>query len=498
MMTSRFSRASARRRLIFASAVMPLVLGQSVRGQADARASRKVPAKSVVTPLIDVPRIPFTRTVLRNGLVVLLHEDHSSPIVALDLTYHVGSMDEPVGKRGFAHLFEHSMFNGSANVAPGEHLRIIQAAGGDGNAHTWEDRTVYFERFPQHLLETVLWLEADRMAFLPARVDSARFESERAAVFNEIGLRVDAGPAAGDLAKEAFIGAMYPDPHPYHTTPFGVMSELRAATLDDMMSFFHTYYVPNNATLSIAGDFKTTEAQKLVAKYFGGIPRGAPVKHPAVSNASLPAETRIVLEDLRGNTRQLWIGWRTASSRSPDRMALVALSAILSDGPTSRLYQALVTDRKLATNVPSGPNANIDLEHAGFVQVVVVPTPTASMTDIEHVVDSVVTDLKGSRVKPEELRRWLARYSVNSIRVSQSDLAKAQTLAEGETIYGTPAVMRDDIDVARHLTPADLQRVARKYLTPGRVVLSIVPAGKLDLISKPDEPYTNVTRRKAP
>jgi zinc protease len=162
------------------------------------------------------------------------------------------------------------------------------------------------------------------------------------------------------------------------------------------------------------------------------------------------------------------------------------------------LYQALVTDRKLATNVPSGPNANIDLEHAGFVQVVVVPTPTASMTDIEYVVDSVVTDLKGSRVKPEELRRWLARYSVNSIRVSQSDLAKAQTLAEGETIYGTPAVMRDDIDVARHLTPADLQRVARKYLTPGRVVLSIVPAGKLDLISKPDEPYTNVTRRKAP
>src|SRR4051812_25656230 len=285
MMKSRLW-ARARRRVLVAAcgAVVIAMNADLVQAQRDKRSSRSLPAKLVVRPAIDVPRIAYTRSVLKNGLVVLLHEDHSSPIVALDLTYHVGSKDEPVGKRGFAHLFEHSMYNGSAHVGPGEHLRIIQAAGGDGNANTREDRTVYFERFPENMLETVLWLEAERMAFLPDRLDTARFEAERKAVLNEYGFRYDAGPVAADRAMEAFIGAMYPDPHPYHTAPLGVMSELEAATLDDMMAFFHKYYVPNNATLSISGDFTTADVQKLVGKYFGGIPRGPAVSHPAVTN----------------------------------------------------------------------------------------------------------------------------------------------------------------------------------------------------------------------
>jgi zinc protease len=498
MMKSRFFGDLSARLVSVCALVTLALLGRIASGQSDSRVSRKLQTKPALTPLIDVPKIPYTRTVLKNGLVVLLHEDHSSPIVAVDVTYHVGSKDEPVGKRGFAHFFEHSMFNGSANVAPGEHWRIIQGSGGDGNANTVEDRTRYFERFPENLLETVLWLEADRMAFLTERLDSSRFESERSAVINEYGLRFDAGPASGSLAQEAFVGAIFPDPHPYHTLPIGVMAELKTTTLTDLVAFFNKYYVPNNAVLSIAGDFKTADVQKLVAKYFGGIPRGAAVTHPVVSSSPLPAESRIVLEDQRGNTRQLWIGWRGASSRSADRMALVALSGILSDGPSSRLYRALVTDRKLATSVPRGLNAHFDLEDAGLMQLTILPTPTASMTDIERVVDSVVAEIKASPVQPEELRRWLARYSVSSIRGAQADLAKADSLAEGETIYGTPSVMANNIDAARRLKPADLQRVARKYLTPGRVVLSIVPAGKLDQISKPDQPYTNVTRRRTP
>jgi zinc protease len=294
---------------------------------------------------------------------------------------------------------------------------------------------------------------------------------------------------------EAFIGAMFPDPHAYHTSVFGVMSELKSTTLDDLRSFFATYYVPNNATLTLTGDFTAAEARRLAERYFGGIPRGAAVKHPVVVTAPLKSEIRVALEDQRGNTQQLWMGWRGASSTSSDRMALTALSGILSDGPTSRLTRALVNDRKLASSVPRGSNTNVDLEGAGFLQVVVVPAPGASMTTIEQVVDSVIADARNTAPRPEELRRWLARYSVTSIASRQSDLAKAQLLGEGETIYRTPAVLSKDIDEARRLTPADIQRVAKKYLTPERVVMSIVPAGKLDLVSKPSEPFTNLTRK---
>jgi zinc protease len=294
---------------------------------------------------------------------------------------------------------------------------------------------------------------------------------------------------------EAFIGTMFPDPHPYHTTPLGVMSELKSTTLDDLRSFFATYYVPNNATLTLTGDFTAAEARKLVERYFGGIPRAAAVKHPTAPTTPLKSEVRVALEDQRGNTQQLWMGWRGASSTSPDRMALTALSAILSEGPTSRVARALVNDRKLASSVPRGVNINVDLETAGFLQVVIVAAPNASMTAIEQVVDSVVADARNTAPRPEELRRWLARYSVTSITSTQLDLSKADRLGEGETIYRTPAVLSNDIDEARRLRPADIQRVAKKYLTPERVVMSIVPAGKLDLVSKPNEPFTNLTRK---
>jgi zinc protease len=269
-------------------------------------------------------------------------------------------------------------------------------------------------------------------------------------------------------------------------------------TVQDVRAFFETYYVPNNATLAIAGDFNSADTRTLVGRYFGGLPRGTAIPRPVVTNAPLSAESRIALEDQRGNTRQLWIGWRGAPTTSPDRMALTALAAILGDGATSRLYRTLVGDRKLATTVPRGPNGHFDLENGGILQLVIVPAPTASMTEIEGVVDSIVAGVRNAPVKPEELRRWLATYSVALIRSSQSDSSKARILGEGESLYRTPAILSKDIEDARRLTPADLQRVARKYLTPGRVVMSIVPAGRLDLVSKPNEPFTNVTRRETP
>ena len=233
------------------------------------------------------------------------------------------------GKRGFAHLFEHAMFNGSAHVEPGEHMRIIQSAGGVANATTREDRTDFWQVAPSNMLETTLWLEADRMAFFPAQLRLAALRAGACGGRQRVRPSVRRRAGFGNLAKEAFIGAMFPDPHAYHTTVYGVMSELKSTTLDDLRSFT-TYDAPNNATLTLSGDFAAADARKLVERYFGGIPRGAAVKHPTALAAPLKSEIRVALEDQRGNTQQLWMGWRGASSTSPDRMALTALSGILS------------------------------------------------------------------------------------------------------------------------------------------------------------------------
>jgi zinc protease len=454
----------------------------------------KAPASltKLAAPQVDVPRLKYTRFVMPNGLVVILHEDHSAPVVAVNLTYHVGSMDEPVGKRGLAHLFEHTMFGGSAHVAAGEHSRILQEVGGKPNGQTSNDKTVYTEEVPPNMLATALWLEAERMAFLPASLDSQRFELQRSEVINEYGLRFEASPAADDLAAESLLESLFPDPHPYHTGPIGIMAELKAATLDDVRAFFAKYYVPNNATLVLAGDFETADARKTVERYFGGLPGGAVVTHPMVPQTPLAGESRVVLEDRVANTQQLWIGWRGAPSKSKDRIALVALSAILTRGPTSRLWQALVTQHRLATPLPP-INGSYDLAGVGIFQIVASPLGSASMTDIERVTDSVVADVRDHGVRTEELRRWLAAFTVNSVTRLQKASVRADLLGDGDVVYGDPGAELNDIDAARLLTPADIQRVARQYLVPGRVVMSIVPAGKVELRSKPDAPYRNVT-----
>jgi len=448
---------------------------------------------------VDVPKIAYTRFALPNGLTVVLHEDHVTPLVAVNLEYYVGSKDELPGKRGLAHLFEHMMFEGSAYVAPGEHGRIVQEAGGTKNGHTFEDRTEYVNQVPSNMLETVIWLEAERMAFLPARLDSERFERARDAVLNEYGQTFDGlSVNAGNLGGEALLTGLFPDPHPYATSVFGVMSELSATTVRDVQAFFDKYYAPNNATLAIVGDFATADARAMIERYFGGIPRRGAVVRAAVPTSPLTREKRLALEDKRANTLQLWIGWRGAAAASKDRIALTALGAILSGSRTSRLYRALVDERKLATGLPANRNGHFDLESAGIFQIIVTGNPNVSMTEIERVVDSVVAGVREAGVQPDELRRWLATYTVSSITRLQPVAAKAALLAEGQLLHGDPSALLAEVTAARRLTVADLQRVARQYLIPGRVVMSVVPAGKLELLSKPNEPYVNKTRGKAP
>ena len=272
------------------------------------------------------------------------------------------------------------------------------------------------------------------------------------------------------------------------------MSELKTATVKDLRAFFDRYYAPNNATLAISGDVTVAEARTMVERYFGGVPRRAPVAHPAIPTSRLAGETRLAAEDKRANTLQLWIGWRGAPTTSPDRVAMTALGALLTSGRNSRLYRALVDDKKLATGLPANQNGHWDLEESGIFQIVVAANPNAPMTEIEKVIDSVVADVRDHGVTADELRRWLASYTVSSITRLQRLYIRDSLLVEGQLFQNNPSALFDDVAAARRLTPADIQRVARKYLVPGRVVLSVVPAGKLELRSKPSEPYVNKTR----
>jgi zinc protease len=465
---------SARRALLAAC----LLYGGAAQAQGGARSS----------PSPDVPTLPLVRYTLPNGMTALLSEDHSAPVVALTVWYHVGSHNERPGRTGFAHLFEHMMFEGSQNIATGEHRRMIQALGGNFNGSTTEDRTNYYEVLPSNQLETAIWMESDRMATLLTRVNQQRLDAEREIVKNERRLRVDNQPFG--ISDEVTLAALYPSTHPYSWPVIGSMADLSAASLEDVQNFFRTYYTPNNATIAIVGDIDVARTKAMLDRWFGPIPRGPDIQRPAVAPMTLPAEKRLVLEDTRARLPQLQITWPTVSRHSPDRYALAALGGLLTEDRTARLRKALVYDRQLATNVYAFNNDN---EDAGWFVLGVLPRPNASLTEIEGVIDSVLAGVKNGPLSPEEVRRVGNYALVNTVTGLQFRLARAEDLAEGQVFEGDPLSYRTDLARRRAVTPADVQRVARQYLTVGRVVLSMVPAGKLDQVSKPSLPFTNVT-----
>jgi zinc protease len=449
----------------------------------DAPKTRSVPAATS-----DIPNIPYTRYVLPNGMVALLNEDHSSPIVYTTIWYHVGSKNEKPGRTGFAHLFEHMMFEGSEHIDAGQHRIMIQSMGGSFNGSTTEDRTNYFETVPSNQLETVLWMESDRMATLLSRIDQRRLDAEIEIVKNERRLRVDNQPFG--VANEILTAALYPADYPYYWPVIGSMADLSAASLDDVKDFFRTYYAPNNAVIALSGDFKTADAKKLLDKYFAPIPRGPAFTRPAKASPTLPAEKRIVLEDNRVKLPQLQIAWPSVGNDHPDRFAMQALSSVLTLDRTARLTKALVYDKQLATNVFAFNNA---MEIGGYFAVFVNPRPDASLTEIERVIDSVVTSVKDAPLSAKEVQRFKNYNTVQTVTGLQFTFAKGEQLAQGETLDKNPTSFVDDLGKYAAVTPAEVQRVAKKYLGPGRVVLSMVPAGKLDMIAKPDLPYTNAT-----
>jgi zinc protease len=429
----------------------------------------------------DPIKIPFETYTLPNGLTSILSVDRSTPTVAVSLWYHVGSKNESPGRTGFAHLFEHVMFTGSGHAAYGIHDKLTNGVGGSNNGTTDNDRTQYYETVPANYLESSLWLEADRMGFLLDTLDLAKLNAQRDIVKNERRQGVDNVPYG--RAREILTDATYPKGHPYSWDVIGSMADLSAASEEDVKSFFRLYYAPNNAYLAIVGDFDPVQAKTWIKKYFGNLPRGQAITRPALAPISLDAERRLVYED-RVQIPRLYVQWPTVGVKHADETALGILGSILSGSRTARLNKALVYDQQAAAQVSARQSSNEDV---GEFTMTVTPRPGHSLTDLEAAADAIVEKLKTEGPTAEELQRATASDELAFVSGLQSNLGKAGRLSSGAGLHGDPGYFKKDYQQTLAVTAADVKRVAARYLTKGRVVLSVVPLGKPDQASKPAE-----------
>jgi zinc protease len=473
--------------------VVHVVLAVSAVAAPSASAQAAHPPTPVASDSVSAPTIPVERYVLPNGLTLLLSPDRTAPIVSVTVWYHVGSKNELPGRTGFAHLFEHMMFQGSEHAAKGDHIKTIEDAGGTMNGSTNNDRTNYYETVPNNYLETVLWLESDRMGYLLPALGQDKLDNQRDVVKNERRLRVDNQPYG--RAGEVFSAALFPASNPYSWPVIGSMTDLSAASVDDVKQFFRTYYAPENAVVAICGDIDVVRTKALVEQYFGPIPRGPDITRPSVASATLPSEHRLVLEDAKATLPRLAIAWPTVGARSPDGAPLQTLANLLAQDRTSRLTKLLVYDRQLATNVGV---AATSFENEGTFTVSVTPRPGVALTQIEQLVDSVIATVAAAPPAMTEVARTKTYAVVGTITGLEPVRSKAEAIARGQTYFDDPLHYQTELREAAAVTPDDVQRVAHQYLTSGRVVLSMVPAGKLDLASKPAQPYDNVTAASEP
>jgi zinc protease len=426
-------------------------------------------------------KIPFETYTLPNGLTVILSQDHTTPTVAVNVWYHVGSKNETPGRTGFAHLFEHVMFTGSGHVPYGIHDKLTEGVGGSNNGTTSNDRTTYYETVPANYLEDQLWLESDRMGFLLDTLDLAKLNAQRDVVKNEKRQSVDNQPYG--RASELLNKAMYPAQNPYSWSVIGSLDDLTAASEDDVKNFFHLYYAPNNATLAVVGDFEPAQAKAWITKYFGSIPRGKPIQRPIVPAVSLDKETRLVYED-RVQVPRLYIQWPTVGDKSDDQYALDVLGSILSGARTARLTKALVYDTQAATAISAAQNTH---EDAGQFRITITPRPGHALTDLEAAADIILAKIKADGPTAEEIQRATASLELEFISGLQSNLGKAFTLSDSAGYHQNPGHFQIDYAKTMSVTTADVKRVANKYLTGGRVVLSVVPLGRTQDASKPEK-----------
>jgi zinc protease len=417
------------------------------------------------------PKLQYEMMTLPNGLTVVFSEDHSTPIVHLQLWYHVGSKNEKKGRTGFAHLFEHMMFKGSKNVAPEQHTSVIASVGGQSNAYTTDDETVFWETAPAQYLPLLLWLEADRMAAL--RIEKDTFVNEREVVKEERRMRVDNQPY-GRLNEIIYENAF--SVHPYKHPTIGSMADLEAASIEDVREFFESYYVPENATLVLVGDFEMAQARQLVTEYLGRVPKAArPVPRDIPKEPPQTAERRITVE-APWPLPAVVVAHHVTYDGNPDSYPLHIASKVLSDGQSSRIYQKLVYDKQLAVAAFGGANL-IEDPNLFFAVAIVQPGKTP-----EEAANALIAELERLKTEPisdHELQRTKNQFARDYILGRESNQQKAMQLAHAVVIHRDVTTADGEFEIFQNITAADVQRVARTYFKPEtRLVIFVMPSAR--------------------
>jgi zinc protease len=416
-------------------------------------------------------RVDLKETRLANGLRVITVEDHNAPVVAVNVTYNVGSRNEKEGRTGFAHLFEHMMFQGSENVGKSEHFILVYNNGGTMNGTTNEDRTNYFEALPANQIELALFLEADRMRSLA--VTQENLDNQRNAVQEErrIGLDNAAYGKSGELQQEL----MY-DNFAYKHDTIGSMADLNAASVADVQAFFKMYYAPNNAVLTVVGDFKTADALAIVKKYFDAIPRQPDPTPPDMTEPEQKAERRASVDDVLARLARVSIAYKTVPGNTADFYALQVLANILGGGSSSRFNQKLVREKEMVTNASSFAQ---ETRGVGGFYITATPRPNFKNDDVEAAVYAEIARLQNEPIADWELQKAKSGARRNYINSLQSSLGRANSIGQYAVYYGDPNLINTRIDKVNAVTKDDVQRVAKKYLvqTNRTVVITVPKAG---------------------
>ena len=425
-------------------------------------------------------KINYEKYQLDNGLTVILHEDKSDPIVGVAIQYHVGSNREVPGRTGFAHLFEHMLFQESQHVGQDQFFKIIQNAGGTLNGGTSKDGTVYYEVVPKNALETALWLESDRMGWLLSTVTQAAFENQQEVVQNEKRQRVDNRPYGH--SNYVMIKNMYPEDHPYNWTTIGELEDLQNATLADVREFYEQWYGPNNATMVIAGDINKREVKSLIKKYFGEIKPGPDNGNPEPQLVKLSNTKKVYHEDNFARSPRLTMNFASVDQRHFDAPALELLGQLLGDGKKSPLYKVIVEEKKLAPSVYAYSGTQ---EIAGTFDVVLTGFPSTSLTEAENAIFEAFERFEIDEFTTADLERLKAKYETSFYNGISSVLGKGYQLAYYNEYFGSPDAIAIELQKVLDVNKSDVKRVYEKYVKDQNYVLtSFVPRGKVDLVAE--------------
>lgn len=421
-------------------------------------------------------QLPYSQFTLPNGLHVILHEDHSVPMVSVNVWYHVGSAREKPGRTGFAHLFEHLMFGGSGHVPPGEFDQLLEEVGGNNNGSTENDRTNYVIDVPSNALELALFLESDRMGYLLDTMTPKAVDTQRDVVKNERRQSVENRPY-GIADSVVLTEMLYPEGHPYHWPVIGYMDDLTAASYDDVVAFFKTYYAPGNASLVVAGDIDPAKARALVEKWFSDVKSGAPLTPITIPGASLTGVQKKTITD-RVQLPRLYTAWLTPASYAPGDATLDVVADVLAGGKNSRLYKRLVYDLQIAQSVSAFQNSQA---LSSYFVIRATPQPGHTVDELQKVIDEEITRLQNEPPTAHEVQRAINQFEAsfyNRLERVGGFGGKADQLNHYYTDTGDPDWFNEDLARYRAISPTDVQAAAQTFLPRDRrVELTVVPEG---------------------